>query len=293
MMKNIKGLPSYIRRSCIYQQIAKSTIKTLFHVYHNSTYAKTVAQIDERYFDRENKNLKVTVRPRDPYPFTTISAHWNGNTFEAPLCRSHLGLAKMVTDYSFSDVLEIGSRHGVAAQLFKFLGKELTTIEIDGTFSSDISGNYVKTDFGKQFDAIWCSHVLEHQRHPGHFIDKLFSDLKEGGVLGLTVPSALSPLMLGHFTIWTPLHLIYNLIGAGFDCRDVRCKNYDWQFTILLQKLSHEHPQINVAETPEMQGKLDEIGYVPEVLAYFPPILHGQFTRNWQIWGEIDAINWD
>ena len=44
-------------------------------------------------------------------------------------------------------------------------------------FEADFHGDYLSVEFGRPFDAIWCSHVFEHQRHPGRFLEKIFRDL--------------------------------------------------------------------------------------------------------------------
>jgi len=166
-------------------------------------------------------------------------------------------------------------------------------VEIDHSFDSQFSGDYLKVDFPRQFDAIWCSHVLEHQRYPGLFLDKLFDDLKEGGLLAITVPSALARLMLGHCYVWTPLHLIYNLIGAGFDCREARAKCYDWQLSVLVKKRASGIPRISIGSMPIMQGEGDDFGYVPGLKDLFPAEVAERISPQCEIWGEIDAIAWD
>ena len=72
-----------------------------------------------------------------------------------------------------------------------------------------------------QFDLIWCSHTLEHIPNVQAFLIKLRNWLKPGGWLMLAVPNALQDrIHVGHLTLWTPAHLVYNLICAGWDCSD-------------------------------------------------------------------------
>ncbi len=185
-------------------------------------------QKDERTAGFTGNGLAVTFTPREPYPFTNIRIEdADGDVFEEELKYSHLGLGRFLTGFDFTTMLEIGSEAGVAARAAAFAGKKVTTCEILDTYDASFSGDYLDLGVSEPFDAIWCSHVLEHQRYLGRFLDKMFDDLKDDGVLAVTVPAALSPLLHGHVNIFTPGLLLYNLICAGFDCADAQIKTYD------------------------------------------------------------------
>jgi len=242
---------------------------------------------DSRYFISKKDKLQVEIKPFNTYPHTFIKVTNNEYIFEEKLLYSHLGLAKLIIDYEFNHVLDIGSRNGTSARLFSFLGKNVTTIEMSEDFEADYVGDYLEVSFPQQFDAIWCSHVLEHQRNIGTFLDKIYQDLKEGGILAITVPSSLCPLMIGHPNIFTPLHLVYHLVLAGFDCQNVRIKYYDWQFTILLEKKSNNIKSISLASTHYLDSTL--IALVENLLNYFPL----DIPENGHIWGEVESLNWE
>src|SRR5690606_11983151 len=103
-------------------------------------------------------------------------------------------------------------------------------------YDATFSGDYLDLRLEQPIDAIWCSHVLEHQRHVGKFCDKMFDDLRDGGALALTVPVDLSPLVMGHCSIFTAGHVLYNLVLSGFDCSEAAVKLYDQQLSVLLRK---------------------------------------------------------
>lgn len=241
---------------------------------------------DSRNYISQKDDFQVEIKPFDIYPHTFIKVTNNQNIFEEKLLYSHLALAKLITEYQFNDILDIGSRNGTSARLFSFLGKNVTTIEMSEDFEADYVGDYLEVSFPQQFDAIWCSHVLEHQRNIGTFLDKIYQDLKEDGVLVITVPSSLCPLMIGHPNIFTPLHLVYHLILAGFDCQNVSIKYYDWQFTILLQKKSNNIKSISLASTHYADST--PIALVEDLLHYFPL----NIPENGHIWGDIESLNW-
>ena len=244
---------------------------------------------DERTLEVKCSDFCLRIIPDLNYPETIVEIEKKDKaSFSEKLLYGHLGLAKLITDYEFESILDIGSRNGTAAKAFAFLNKKVTTIEFSSDFESNYSGDYLDIEFPQLFDAIWCSHVLEHQRNLGLFLEKIYQDLKEGGVLALTVPSSLSLLIIGHPNIFTPLHLIYNLILAGFDCREAKIKCYDWQFTILVKKHPNGINPISFASTHFSDISPDGTGFVPKLLDYFPI----EIQQNGHVWGEIDDVNW-
>ena len=74
---------------------------------------------------------------------------------------------------------------------------------------------------GREFDMIWCSHTLEHLPNVQAALIKLRSVLKDGGTLAIAVPTdRQNRLHVGHLSLWTPAHLVYNLVCAGWDCSE-------------------------------------------------------------------------
>jgi len=150
---------------------------------------------------------------------------------------SSLTLLKMLKHCQFETVLDIGSHAGNAAKIFAHLGKKVTTCEISPGFTADYKDDYLNIRFPIQFDAIWCSQILEHQRNIGFFLNKVFDDLWDGGVLALTVPYEAGPhLSFGHCNHFNPLLLIYHLVMAGFDCREICLCCYGGDIGVILRK---------------------------------------------------------
>ena len=100
-------------------------------------------------------------------------------------------------------------------------------------------------------DAIWCSHVLEHQRNPGQFIDKLLSDLNDGGLLAITVPPPKPSLLAAHVTGWNETILLLQLIYAGLDCSAARVWSYGYNISCLVRKVRAELPEMHF-ESPDL-----------------------------------------
>ena len=248
---------------------------------------------DERTFSREGHGVRFASKPAEAYPFTVVALEQGAQKFEERLHYSHHTLAKFVTDYAFDNVFEVGSGTGTAARAMKFLGKEVIGIDIQkGLDENQLFGDFTTLKFERKYQALWASHVLEHQRNVGLFLDQCYDALEDGGVLAITVPSALSPMLIGHPSIFTPGHLVYHLVLAGFDCREIAIKQYDWQFGAIVKKKPNNIPRISFASFNDVppSGRLDDIGYVPNILDFFPPGM--EFHPGNIAWGEIEQNNW-
>lgn len=215
----------------------------------------------------------------------------DGSRFREPLHCSHLALGRLLTGFAFGNVVEIGSRDGIATRALRFCGKRVRTVEIDHNFEADMVGDYLAIDIGERADAIWCSHVLEHQRNVGSFLEKIYDDLLPGGVLALTVPSALTPLVIGHCNVFTPMTLLYNLILAGFDCADAQVRTYYEQVSVIVRKTPSGVSRISPASTHF--GGDRWVGSAPALLSMFPRSVQATIDVESGIGpGQFDAINW-
>lgn len=176
----------------------------------------------------------------------------------------------------FKSVLDIGSGLGEHAQAFRKLGKEVTTISL--VPPADIIGDYVNTGrllWHEKFDCIWASHVLEHQRNVGEFLDKCYYDLKDDGILAITVPPAKASIVGGHLTHWNAGLLLFNLILAGFDCSEASVKQYGYNISVIVRKKKAVHE-------PVFMDRDD----IPKLAHLFPNDAYHGFNGN------IGEINW-
>ncbi|MDH5181669.1 MAG: methyltransferase domain-containing protein [Gammaproteobacteria bacterium] len=183
-------------------------------------------------------------------------------------------LEKLLRDYQFTTVLDIGCGAGQQADIFKQRNKAVTTIDMAARkgFSPDYIGDYLHTQFGRKFDAIWCCHVLEHVFNVNAFLAKLKSDLNQNGILALTVPPAKHDIVSGHVSIWNAGLLLYNLILAGFDCRRAAVRTYGYNVSVIVQNNGNRVPH----------GVTD----IPGLSAFFPIKAFQGFD------GRIIEVNW-
>jgi len=208
---------------------------------------------------------------------TVANSGWN-ELIEAPVSGlPFLGndaIEKLVADYQFDTVLDLGCGAGDHTSYFRDHGKQVTTLDAGHyhAFKPDYVGMYEDILFPTQFDCIWTSHVLEHVRNPGIFLDKVHRDLKEGGVLAITVPPLKHDLVSGHINLFNPGILVYQLIQAGFDCSKAAVKVYGYNISLIMQKVSHGLPTGTWS--------------FPEVVKFFP------FPVRQNSDGRIIRVNW-
>lgn len=166
-------------------------------------------------------------------------------------------------------LLDIGAGDGDQAKIFWDAGKDVTTISLREP--ADIICDYTRfhVKLGNEYDAIWASHVLEHQKNVNQFLEKCFRDLKTGGILAVTVPPAKPEIVGGHLTIWNLGLLLYNLIVAGFDCKDAWYDVYGYNISVIVRKKQ--------ANLPKLQYDSGDINALAE---FFPfPVSEG-FNGN-------------
>ena len=153
-------------------------------------------------------------------------------------------LWKLLKEYEFKTVLDLGAGEGIHTNIFLNNNKDVTAIIADRTYFNVgnyqniqlIEQDYMKTNFEQKFDCIWASHILEHQFNIGMFLRKIYSDLNDNGILAISVPPCETLAGGGHINIFSPGSLIYHLVSNGFDLSDMRLKVYGYNLSIICRK---------------------------------------------------------
>jgi SAM-dependent methyltransferase len=142
---------------------------------------------------------------------------------------SKVRLLKHALERNPGYVLDIGTGNGWAAKAF--IGNGARVVGIDVKDPPHVHENYTHVQMAfemlepqedaEKYDLVWCSNVLESIPNVQAFLLQVASLLKEGGWLYLAVPTLLQDrIHIGNLTVWSPAHLVYNLICAGYDCSD-------------------------------------------------------------------------
>jgi SAM-dependent methyltransferase len=180
-------------------------------------------------------------------------------------------LDKLLT-YDFESVIDVGSGLGKHAEILRSHNKSVTTISLIPP--ADIQGDFLTADL-PETDCIWASHVLEHQLNVNFFLKRCYSLLKYNGILAITVPPAKHNIVGGHLTIWNAGLLLYNLILAGFDCKNASVKSYGYNISVIVRKKQ---------SNPE--GLIMDFGDIEKLSKFFPFEAKNDFN------GEIERHNW-
>lgn len=181
---------------------------------------------------------------------------------------SGLLIQHLVDTCDFETVLDIGSGSGEQSIVLRQHGKRVTELDYgDSVYFRDrrdenveaLIGDFVTMDVPGTYDCVIASHVLEHQENVGLFLRKIHSVLREGGVLGISVPPFKHNLVGGHLTVWNAGLVLYNLVLAGFDCKNAWVRKYGHNISVAVQK-----------RTIEPQGLEYDKGDVDRILQYLP-----------------------
>ena len=206
-----------------------------------------------------------------------------------PKCRykdllAGCAMEALIDHCDFLTVLDVGSGAGKHADIFEAAGKHVTAIDFGVSVyfqqktsqRTEIIADYYEYTFEKPFDCIWASHVLEHQPNPNAFLRKTHRDLKEGGWLAITVPPLKHSIVGGHLSLWNAGLLLYQLIFAGFDCRDAAVRTYGYNVSVIVKKTT-------IKEMPSLHY---DSGDIDRLAPFFPAGLREGFD------GRIKRLNW-
>lgn len=186
----------------------------------------------------------------------------------APAPRSEPALLRCI-DLRPQQVLDVGSGGGEHATRFAAAGAEVTCIDFGTSIyaakaQADAPYRVVYTDFNtwspdSPYDLVWASHVLEHQRNVGLFLERLVAACRAGGHIAITLPSPHRRLWGGHLTLWTPGLLAYNLVLCGLDLSGATILYGYREFSIIFSPL-----RIQLPELTQDSGDLDRLArYMP------------------------------
>ena len=192
--------------------------------------------------------------------------------------RSDQGRDKLITLLKpNSTILDVGSGAGAHAKVFESKGHKVDTVDFFNTCT--YQGNYMDLNIEKEYDAIWCSHCLEHQLNPNNFLQKIKSNTKENGLIAITVPPLKHEIVSGHMTLWNAGLLLYNLVVTGINCNEAIAKRYGYNITVITKKKSFE--------VPKLKYDADDLITLKD---YFPPSI----KRNEKGWfnGDLESVDW-
>ncbi len=118
------------------------------------------------------------------------------------------------------EVLDIGGALGKHCEIIRKYGFVVDSID-KYEKDAEFVGDFNQYNFKKKYDMIHCSHVIEHQRNQGIFLDKIYDLLKDDGDLVISGPKHPAERFVeGHISSTILPIFLQILIYAGFDCRN-------------------------------------------------------------------------
>lgn len=182
---------------------------------------------------------------------------------------------ELIRNHDFKTILDVGCGRGEHAKIFRAMGKDVTTL--DPYFPADIHADVMDADIDRQFDVVFCSHVLEHQRHIGAFLDRLISLCKPNGLLCITVPPEVHHgVLLCHPNQFNAGRLVYHLVLAGIDCRQARILTYGYNLSVIVPNVKNDLT-------------VRDYAYEEEARAWFPACFSGHGKH---LAGAVKSHNW-
>ncbi len=183
-------------------------------------------------------------------------------------------------------VLDVGSGAGEHAAIMRAAGRSVTALSLEPP--ADILGDFLTAPLDSGYDAIWASHVLEHQPDVGAFLRRCFALLRDDGVLAVTVPPHKHNVVGGHLATFNAGQLLYALIISGFDCSSARVSgNYSSGFS----QDGIPYPPYNISiivrkKSADLPALRFDSGDVARLAALFPIDVTDGFD------GRLRPINW-
>ena len=107
--------------------------------------------------------------------------------------------------------------------------------------------------------------------------------LKEDGVLAITVPPLKNEIVSGHLNLYNAGILLYQLVIAGFDCKDAIVKKYGYNISVIVKK-----------NEIDIKNKLVyDNGDISTIKPYLPKqIKYDTNFKDISFCGDIESIGW-
>lgn len=199
-------------------------------------------------------------------------------------------LKKLISDFNFDTVLDIGSGEGLHSKILVESGKKVTSLDYGESVyfkkcnetQSAVICDYYDYKPDTKFNCIWVSHVLEHQPNPNFFLKKIYNDLDDTGLLAITVPPLKHQIVGGHLNLYNAGILLYQLILAGFDCSNASVATYGYNISVIVRK----------GRKVSLSNITYDSGDINTLKEYFPLHIKSLIGNNDFFDGKIESLNW-
>ena len=120
----------------------------------------------------------------------------------------------------YKTAIDIGSGAGIQTEILRAAGLEVFQLD-KYSDKAEYKVDFISHNFDQKFDIVYCSHVIEHQRNVGNFLDKIFDVMSDDGLLLISAPKhPAENLINGHLNCFYFSYFIQQLIHADFDLKN-------------------------------------------------------------------------
>jgi len=192
--------------------------------------------------------------------------------------RGAIAIQKLVEDFRFDRVLDIGMGAGEQSNFFLDRGKTVCGVDLCRSAHyraskvfpngrerfSLLTGDFMgipQEQLGT-FDCVWACHILEHALSPVAFLRKMLLSANTGGVVAIVVPPPHDTLLGGHLNLYNAGQVAYQMVMAGFNCAEAK-----------IHTDQHDIAVIAPVNPIESLGDLDmDTGDIRRLAPFLPPI---------------------
>lgn len=148
-----------------------------------------------------------------------------------------------VDNYEFDTVLDVGCGKGHLWPELK--GKDVTGVDIKPRKGKrKIQADFMEWDPPKTFDAVMCSHVVEHMPDTARFLTRLLGCVPEDGPFCIIWPPYKPFIVGGHVHVFNFGLILYNLVRLGFDCQEAKLAKCAYSEAVMGRKKTFEVPKL-------------------------------------------------
>ena len=182
-----------------------------------------------------------------------------------------------------SNVLDIGCGD---MWYTKYMTDKLLIVDTCDLFGNvTYLGDYNSLHIDKEYDGVWAANILEHQLNINNYLRKLKLNIKDNGVLCVSVPPLKHTIDSGHVSLWNAGLLLYNLVLAGISCHNAKIKKYGYQISIII-------PKVKKFDIDSVSLTYN-VGDLKTLTQYFPAGVIQQTIRSaGKFAGDIKEYNW-
>lgn len=208
--------------------------------------------------------------------------------------RARWAIIKLLKDFEFENVLDIGCGPKKHSKMFELNGKTVDTLDGCKQYKPKFLGNFSDlTDSipNESYDCVWFSHVLEHEVNVGSFLINVKNKLKDEGILALTVPPLKHQIVGGHVNLYNLGLIVRVLVASGFDCSQGIGLAYDYDLSFIVRKKDIEWSIEIIEELNLNNSFIDKNGTLVsnggdlfKIKKYFPDV-------SWQKHGTDESYN--